>query len=385
MREQAIDLRLALRTALSPSGNFERVLAYLREAEALAVTLDDTRRLGHVLLFLGGLVSLRGAYDQAIAAAQRALTLATASGDSVLSALANSGLGVAYYSQGDYRQAIDCYRQAVAFFDETRHRERFGYVIPPAVTTRNWCVLCHAELGLFAEGRPPGEEGLRIAEAVEHSASLMVASWGAGVLSLRHGDLPKALPLLERAVSICQDPDLSVWFTRIAPYLGMTYTLAGRGADAVSLLTEAVQQSAAAKRVNDETLCSLSLGEAQMLAGRLGEAHTFAERALALARGHQYRGHQAYALRLLGDIAVQREPPESVLSEAYYRQALALAEGLGMRPLQAHCHRGLGTLYVTIGQREQARTELSTAIALYRAMEMIFWLPQAEAVLAQVG
>ena len=29
-----------------------------------------------------------------------------------------------------------------------------------------------------------------------------------------------------------------------------------------------------------------------------------------------------------------------------------------MRPLQAHCHRGLGTLYATIGQREQARTEL---------------------------
>ena len=70
-----------------------------------------------------------------------------------------------------------------------------------------------------------GEEGLRISEAVEHSGSLMVASWGAGVLSLRHGDLPRALPLLERAVSICQDPDLSVWFTRIAPSLGMTYTL----------------------------------------------------------------------------------------------------------------------------------------------------------------
>src|SRR5215475_13144590 len=81
------------------------------------------------------------------------------------------------------------------------------------------------ELGLFVEGRPSGEEGLRIAEAVEHSGSLMVASWGAGVLSLRHGDLPRALLLLERAVSICQDPDLSVWFTRIAPYLGMAYAL----------------------------------------------------------------------------------------------------------------------------------------------------------------
>ena len=56
-----------------------------------------------------------------------------------------------------------------------------------------------------------------------------------------------------------------------------------------------------------------------------------------------------------------------------------------MRPLQAHCHRGLGTLYAAAGQRAQARTELSTAIALYRAMDMTFWLPQTEAALAQVG
>jgi len=56
-----------------------------------------------------------------------------------------------------------------------------------------------------------------------------------------------------------------------------------------------------------------------------------------------------------------------------------------MRPLQAHCHRGLGTLYATIGQQEQARAELSAAIELYRAMDMTFWLPQAEAALAQVA
>ena len=55
-----------------------------------------------------------------------------------------------------------------------------------------------------------------------------------------------------------------------------------------------------------------------------------------------------------------------------------------MRPLQAHCHRGLGTLYATTGQCEQARAALSTAIAMYRAMDMTFWLPQTEAALAQV-
>jgi tetratricopeptide (TPR) repeat protein len=74
-----------------------------------------------------------------------------------------------------------------------------------------------------------------------------------------------------------------------------------------------------------------------------------------------------------------------VQAEAHYQQALALAEELGMRPLVAHCHYGLGRLYGQTGQREQARAELSAAIALYRAMEMTFWLPQVEVVLAQVA
>ena len=125
----------------------------------------------------------------------------------------------------------------------------------------------------------------------------------------------------------------------------------------------------ATETVGFQALCRLSLGEAQLLAGRLEEAHALAERALALAREHQERGNQAYALRLLGEIAAQREPPEVEQAEAHYRQALALAEELGMRPLQAHCHRGLGTLYAQTGQREQARAELSTAIELYRAMD----------------
>ena len=74
-----------------------------------------------------------------------------------------------------------------------------------------------------------------------------------------------------------------------------------------------------------------------------------------------------------------------LLRENHYQQALALVAEIGMRPLQAHCHRGLGTLYATTGQWEQARTALSTAMALYRDMDMTFWLPQAETALAQVN
>jgi Flp pilus assembly protein TadD len=81
---------------------------------------------------------------------------------------------------------------------------------------------------------------------------------------------------------------------------------------------------------------------------------------------------------------MHRDPPETEQAETHYQQALTLATELGMRPLQAHCHRGLGTLYSQTGQAEQARTELSTAINLYRDMEMTFWLPETEAALAAV-
>src|SRR5439155_20285716 len=102
MRAQAIDLRLALRSALAPSGDSERILAYLHEAESLAAALDDPRRLGQVLRLLSFHFYERGAYAQAIAAAQRALALATATGDVVLHALANRSLGQAYRFQGTF-------------------------------------------------------------------------------------------------------------------------------------------------------------------------------------------------------------------------------------------------------------------------------------------
>jgi tetratricopeptide (TPR) repeat protein len=185
-------------------------------------------------------------------------------------------------------------------------------------------------------------------------------------------------------VGLCHEADQPVFFPRIAAPLGASYILSGRAADAVPLLMQAMEQIAAMDLVYFQALCRLPLGEAQMWAGHLEEAQALAEQAQALAHEHQERGNQAYALGLLGDIAARREPPEIELAEAHYRQSLALADELGMRPLLAHCHRGLGTLYVTTGQREQARAELSTAIALYRAMDMTFWLPQTEAALAQV-
>jgi tetratricopeptide (TPR) repeat protein len=179
-------------------------------------------------------------------------------------------------------------------------------------------------------------------------------------------------------VGLCQEADVPVWLPMVAAPLGAAYTLSGCVTDAVPLLAQAIEQSTATERVDFQAFCLLSLGEAHLLAGRLEEAYPPAERALAFAGAHQERGHQAYALRLLGEIAARREPPECDQAKACYRQARALAQELGMRPLVAHCHLGVGKLYRRTGDRARADEHLQTALTMYREMDMGFWLEKAE-------
>jgi tetratricopeptide (TPR) repeat protein len=126
------------------------------------------------------------------------------------------------------------------------------------------------------------------------------------------------------------------------------------------------------------------LSEGCRLGGHAEDAWQHARQALDLARQQKDRGDEVLALHQLGVVHAHTGPPDVVQAEAYYQQALALADALGMRPLQAHCHRSLGTLYATRGQQEQARAELATAMEMYRIMGMTLWLPQVEAALAQV-
>ena len=121
------------------------------------------------------------------------------------------------------------------------------------------------------------------------------------------------------------------------------------------------------------------LGEAYLLEGRLDDALGRGQQALSLAQRHQERGHEAWSLRLLGEIAFRRDPPALEMAEGSYREALALAGQLGMRPLAAHCHFDLGELFRKTDQHEQARQHLTTATTMFREMDMGFWLDQAEA------
>jgi tetratricopeptide (TPR) repeat protein len=225
-------------------------------------------------------------------------------------------------------------------------------------------------------------EAHAIAETVQRPYERLAVSRAAGPLYLRQGDLSTALACLEPAWQLCQEANIPLLFPLLAAQLGYAYALAGRSAEGIRLLEQGVEQGYAMGTMGWQPLILVWLGEAYLLEDRIDDGSLHAARAYELSRQHKEHGYEAWACRLLGEVALARDLLERQQAETSYRQALVLAEELGMRPLVAHCHRGLGILYATTGRTEQARVELSAAIELYRAMDMTFWLPQAEVVLA---
>jgi tetratricopeptide (TPR) repeat protein len=381
--EQAIDLRFDLHNALLSLDEQARLFDHLYAAEALAERLDDPQRLGRIAGYLCMYFSTRGEHDRAIAAGQRAIELASTSGVFDVQVSTQANLGLAYYAAGDFRQGLDVARGVIALIPGELCSARFGLPILPAVIFRGFVAWGLAELGDFAEGASMGEDAMRLAEAVAHPTSTAVALWFIGLVYCRQGKVDTATRVLEQGLALSQTANILV-FPIIASLLSATYALAGRAAEALPLLDQMLERVATGNRMFIHALVLTELSEALLLVGRVDEASTLAGRLLELSHTHTGRGYQAHACRLLGEIAMRREPPDVDRATAHYRQAIALAEELGMRPLQAHCHHGLGMLYAAVGQREQACTAMTTAIEMYRAMAMTFWLPKAEAALTQV-
>jgi tetratricopeptide (TPR) repeat protein len=209
----------------------------------------------------------------------------------------------------------------------------------------------------------------------------VVAHGCLGDLSLAQGDLAHAIRVYEQGLVRCRATGNRNWWRVIAGGLGAAYALQGRLAEGRTLLEEASREES--RRGARGSVHWAWLSEVCRLAGRRAEAWQYARQALDLAQQIKNRGNKARALHQLGVVQAHATPPDIAQAEAHYQQALA--EALGMRPLQAHCHHSLGTLYAKAGQGEQARAALSTAMAMYRTMDMTFWLPQAEAALAQVS
>jgi class 3 adenylate cyclase/tetratricopeptide (TPR) repeat protein len=381
-QEQGIDLRFDLRGVLLPLAQVRPIEGYLREAEALARTLDDPRRLGWVSAYMcSHHLQSGGGVTEARPFAQRVEAIGETLGDIRLQVAARYYLASVSSHSGDLRGTEHHSRRLLESLPADPRRELFGLVLFPAVLSHISWARSLAERGAFDEGYVHGQEAIRLAERLDHPNSL-----GQSCVSLAHvdsvrGEWSRATPLLERALALSREWNLTIVAPRAMAMLGYGHAWSGRIGDGVAWLqrAEATFESTGVGAYHSISIAQF--GEAQLLAGQIEDARVSAERAVKLARERGERGHEAWALRLLAEVASQADRPDMTTTEAQYGAAMALASELGMRPLVAHCHLGLGKLYRRTGDDAKAHEHLTTATTMYREMGMTFWLEKAEALL----
>jgi tetratricopeptide (TPR) repeat protein len=379
--ELTIDIRIDLRSALLPLGDRARMADHLHEAEGLARTLGDQHRLGRIGTFMVIQYLVAGDYDEAVRFGQEALSIARTLGDRSIEVVATSFLGETHGARGEFSDAATFLERNVALEGDLRY-ERFGASAIQSALTGAYLADVLSQLGRFDEAIGHAEAAVRIAEAVDHPFTLCRGLFDLGLLHLRRGDHQRATPVLERCHDLCRTWQFVIATPVVAATLGSAYARAGRADEALPLVAGAVEEFRRRQIHRWPAFILLCAGMTYLSAGRIDEAASHAREALALTRRLGARGIEAHALCLAGDVASTGGAEDA---EGFYREALALAGQLGMRPLAAHCHLGLGRLSRRTDKREQARDHLTTATAMYREMDMRYWLEQAEAALAELS
>ncbi len=377
--EQAVDVRLDLRLALVPLADRVAILDHMQKAEALANELGDQRRLSWIAYGIAHCHYLANDQARTVEAGQRALVL-NGGADVAHEIGVNLLLGHSFYMSGDYRQATVVLRRNIELIGE-RVRERFGLpIFPtfPAVTSRERLARCLGELGEFAAALQVGDDGLRIAEEINHAPSLTGMCLGLGLVHMRHNDLDRARSVLERGLDLGRRGSIYLYVLTVAAAVGRVYALTGRVAEGLALIAGSVKEAESKNAALAHPLRLTWLAEAHLAAGEYEPAWQRAEEAIALSRRYKEKGQEVWALHLLGEIALRRDPPDLEGAERRYREAMVAADALGMRPAIAHCRLSLGEVHARSRQWDTARKHLDESAALFRDMGMASLRERAE-------
>ena len=377
--EQSFEIRLELRPVLNQLGEVQRVRDRLREAEALAERLNDDRRRGRAGAFVTMALNDLGELDDALVTGTRALAIAGRLGDVRLRILATSCLVEGHYYRGEYERVVELATGNLAALPADWASEYFGLAVPPSVLDRSYLAMSLAQLGRFIEAATYEAEAIRLAEPTRHAHTVGWAHLAAGTLRLLKGDWPNARTLIEHWIAAVRPRNVVFQLPTAVASSAWALAQLGEASEALDRLREGerlLERQAARGFIAYRGWDYHSLGRAGLLLGRLDEAQRLAERAVESSPGQH--GFAADARHLLGDIATHPDRLDAESGEAHYRRALELAEPRGMRPLVAHCHFGLGKLYRRTGDGAKAEEHLTTARAMYREMDMGFYLAQVE-------
>ncbi len=375
--ELAIDIRFDLRNSLHPLGHLERILQHLLKMQAQATQLADKRRLGQTLAFLCQYYRLMGDLGPAIDAGERAMAIADELNDLPLRIVASGHLGPALTARGEHHRASQILAAAVERLQGDLAADTMGTTGILGVFTRIYLVCSLAELGEFDRALRIAEEAVEIARGANHVYSVAFSHYGKGTILALQGEVSQSIAVLEQGLEVCRSWTLPLMLPLIGASLGHAYCLADRADEAIALLEETERAASAMHRVGGRAMILVRLGEAYLRRLRIADAERCGRRSLILSRKHGEYGHEAHALRFIGELGVSDASPLDE-SETNFLQALRRAEELDMRPLAAQCLLGLGKRYRLVGQQASAESHLNTASALFRDLDMQFWLKQTQ-------
>ena len=368
-----------LHDALTALGDLEAQLDNLKRAKQLAQALGDVGQLARVYSALVQALLQSGDHKGVVEAGQHALDLAATAADLRAQVGVNWALGVAHHHFGRYRRAAEFAHQAIELIQRQppqKHVTRLGV---PGVFARVYLGWSLGELGYFRDAAVALEEAVQLAAECRSDFSQSFAAFGAGYLCFVRGDgLRETIPLLERSVVLCRDKDIYILLPFVASTFGWVLARMGQIREGIELVEEAMQAAVSSRVMIGRSWTLALASEVYLLAGRTDEAITNARGALDLARAQEERGFEAWSLQVLGSNYLHGHPRNVMEAGKSFQESMALAEELGMRPLVAHCHLGLGELDAKTERRDEAREHLRAAATMYRAMDMQFWLEQAE-------
>ncbi len=372
--ETGVDVRLELRSALGPLGEYQRMRACLFDAERLAERVGDPRRQGLVAAFLLNYHTLRGDLGRAAEYGARATALGNTVGDRPLRVLTGAIFALVHWARGDFRQAVGRASTTLDLLADVDERERFGIMHLPGVYTRTVMVWSLADLGDFTTAARLAAEAQALADRVGHVPSRIFAALGRGTLAMRRGAPAEAIPVLEEARALCEAAGLPAVFLEVAGPLASAYCETGRAGDAITLLEEAIARAIQLRHLIGHWLRGGGLGEAYLAAGRPEEALPLAQMHVEITRRMEARGAHAWALRLVGEVALAQRPPDVALADRALEAARQIAQELAMTPLQ-------GRVLLAVARLHHARGDeaLNAAEDIFRKLDMPLWLQHASA------
>jgi len=370
---QSVDVRLELCSPHLQLGRLDDVMRLSREAEQLAKSLGDERRLADVYSQLSNYHYMKGEPDTAIEFGRMCLTMPAGTQEDSVPRFHRQYLGTCYHAVGRYHESTDILTEHIRALELGEDFTRVGPANLSYVSSCGWLAFTLAELGEFERAHEASARGHRVASTTGHAYVDAISSTFAGLVWHAQGELDRAVPILRRSLDTCLEHQLLVWRPLVGALLGHAYVLQGRVPHGLDLLGEAIGLTDRLHVLAYRALWTGRLAEALLVAGQIQKALDAARVAVDLAVQHKERGNHARALIVLGTAYLRFGPAGFEQARSCLERGLSEAEQLHMRPLAARCYDVLGRLASEEGDVATAGQLRETATTMRRGIGLAPW------------